>query len=195
MKQQRIQLPDNCCIIIRDLCATPQEVKAVFQLPLTQGQDILDGNDVLVTQKQLDVVQSICANELSYAFQRRVAALLHDPRTRDSFVVWVNTSAAMLDMFRSMKAIVGQCAFVNPLDPFLSGMFHMAASMDEVAGFLERLHQKFPQFDGLFFRGTRFLGEQQDVTPPPVSRVPSSVDVLSLSPEDERIYQLYKEQQ
>lgn len=120
--------------------------------------------------------------------------LLRDSRTRDSFVVWVNTAAAMLDMFRSMKALVGQCSFINEMDPFLAGMSHMADSMDEVAGFLERLHQKFPQFDGLFFRGTRFLEEQREDSPPPVIRVPSSVDVLSLSPEDEGIYKQFKEQ-
>ena len=167
----------------------------MFQLSMKQGRELIEGRPTMVTQQQLEVVQSICANELSYAFQRRIATLLRDPKTRDSFVVWVNTSAAMLDMFRSMKAIVGQCAFVNDLDPFLAGMSHMAFSMGEVDGFLQRLHQKFPQFDGLFVRGTRFLGERQDKVQPPVSRVPSSVDVLSLSPEDERIYQLFKEQQ
>lgn len=194
MKQQRVLLPESCCVIIRDICGRAEEVKAAFQLTLKQAQDILACRPVLVTKQQLDVVQSICTNELSYAFQRRIMTLLRDSRTRDSFVVWVNTAAAMLDMFKSMKALVGQCSFINEMDPFLAGMSHMTDSMDEVAGFLERLHQKFPQFDGLFFRGTRFLEEQTEDSPPPVIRVPSSVDVLSLSPEDEGIYKQFKEQ-
>lgn len=195
MKQQRIPLPENCGIIIRDLCATPEEVKAVFQLSLKDARDILDCYPVMLTQRQLDVVQSICTNEMSYAFQRRIVTLLRNSKTRDYFVVWVNTAAAMLDMFKSMKGLVGQCSFVNDLDPFLAGLSHMADSMDEVTGFLEQLHQKFPQFDGLFFRGTRFLEEKPVIEQPPVSRVPSSVDVLSLSPEDVRIYKQFKEQQ
>ena len=193
--KKRIPIPDSCKELILFLARTRQEAMRVFGLTQVQASALFSDQPVMVSSEQLDLVQSVCANELNYALPTRITALMRSPYQAQNFVLWVNCAATMLGMFKSIKAIQDQCSFVNPSDPFLASLYHMAASMDEVENFLEQLHQKCPQFDELFFRGTRFLDDSPKAAQPPVSRVPSSVDVLSLSPEDERVYEQFKEQQ
>lgn len=191
--KKRIPLPDTCRELIRYLAKSRQQAARAFCLTYDQACALFAEQPVMVSTEQLDLIQSVCANELNYALPARVTALMGNPYQAGNFVLWVNSAAAMLDMFRSIQAIQSQCSFVNPADPFLASLYHMAASMDEVEDFLEQLHRKCPQFDELFFRGTRFLDDSSQAAQPPVSRVPSSVDVLSLSPDDERIYEQFKE--
>lgn len=181
-------------MLIRYLCKNYREIQRVFQLPQVEAMNISVGRPASVTAQQLDIIRSICSNELNYAFATRIATWMQNDRYRPAFVAWVNTAAAMLDKFRSMQMLAGSSPFVAPEDPFLSPLYHLSSSMAEVAALLQQLHQKCPQFDGLFFRGTRFLDGDQTPPTPPVDRVPSSVEVLSLSPEDERMYQQFKEQ-
>lgn len=189
-----IPLPESCRNMIQFVCSCIKEAVASFGLSRRQAQAVLSNKPTKVTPEQLDLIQSVCANEIKYALPTRIESLIRTPQYSRNFVLWVNSAAAMLDMFRSIKAIQDQCHFINATDPFLVSLYHMAASMDEVEDFLVQLHRKCPQFDELFFRGTRFLETQPVAAQPPVSRVPSSVDVLSLSPEDERIYEQLKEQ-
>ena len=193
MSAKKIDLPEQLGTLIRYLCTTCAEIRNTFQLPAQVAEAVRRGDPVKVTAKQLDIIQSVCSNELNYAFSTRIQSLLQNEKTAAAFVAWVNTAAAMLDSFRTMQMLVGTAAFINKEDPFLSPLYHTAMSMNEVAGFLQQLHQKCPQFDGLFFRGTRFLDDEKVAQMPSMSRVPSSVDVLSLSPEDERMYQQFKE--
>lgn len=180
---------------MRYLCKNYREIQRVFQISQPEAMNISTGRPAMVTAQQLDIIRSVCSNELTYAFVTRVAALMQNDRYRAAFVAWVNTAAALLDSFRSMQTLAGSSPFVAQEDPFLSPLYHLSSSMDEVAALLQQLHQKCPQFDGLFFRGTRFLDGDQTTPMPSVNRVPSSVEVVSLSPEDERLYQQFKEQQ
>ena len=187
-------MPESCRNLIRYTTTSQRAAVKAFGLSQRQAAEVFSDKPVMVTAEQLDLIQSVCANEIKYALPTRIESLIRTPQYSRNFVLWVNSAAAMLDMFRSIKAIQDQSPFINGTDPFLISLYHMAASMDEVEDFLMQLHQKCPQFDELFFRGTRFLETQPAAAQPPVSRVPSSVDVLSLSPEDERIYEQLKEQ-
>ena len=195
MRDKKIALPEQLAVLMRYLCGTGSVIKRTFQLSRKNAEDVAAGRPIKVSAKQLDIIQSVCSNELNYAFATRIQLLMQNEKTAAAFVAWVNTAAAMLDSFRTTQMLVGLASFINKEDPFLCSLYHTAMSMDEVADFLQQLHQKCPQFDGLFFRGTRFLEDEQTSPVSPVNRVPSSVDILSLSPEDERIYQQFKEQQ
>ena len=178
------------------LCDSQADLKRVFMLSNRQVKPVWDGLPIKLPLEKIDLIRSVCFNQLRYALPTRISGIMGNDITRPVFILWVNTAAHMLDSFRSIKNAGYQNIVVNGMDPFLASLYHMAASMDEVAEFLEQLHQYCPQFDGLFFRGTRFLENSNADAEIPDYRVPSSVDVLSLSPEDERIYsQLSKESQ
>ena len=91
----------------------------------------------------------------------------------------------MIDVYDSMQSAADQCNFLNPMDPFLSGLYTMAAGIRETRELLIQIHQKCPQYDALFFSGTRLLETLKGM---PVDgsnvRVPESIDVFALSPED-----------
>jgi hypothetical protein len=160
-------------------------MKRAYSLSAKDARDILEHRPCFLTSDQVDLVQSICANELKYAIPTRVGRLMSHPVKGPAFAAWVNSAARMLDNLRSAQQVMAQGSFLNVLDPLLSSLANMAACMDEVAVLLEQLHRYCPQFDQLFFHGTRFLEGQSDNEQLPTDRVLSSVDVLSLSPEDE----------
>ena len=195
MSNKKIALPESIAVLMRYLCPTARELQRTFQISLNLAVNINRKRPVKVSAKQLDIIQSVCSNEINYAFSTRISTIMQSETSAPVFVAWVNTAAAMLDRFKSLQAFADASTFIAREDPFLAPLYHLSTSMDEVTAFLQQLHQKCPQFDGLFFRGTRFLDGEKASPTPPASRVPSSVDILSLSPEDERMYQQFKEQQ
>jgi hypothetical protein len=195
--KQLHRLHRNLAASIRLLGLNAQEIAEGFQISREQAKKILIGRPVWLEQSQLDIVTSVLRNQLPYALPARIGRLLNNDKTRQSFVTWVHSAALMMDVYDSMQDIQDQCDFINPMDPFLAGLYTVDAGMRETRQLLIQIHQKCPQFDSLFFYGTRFLerikGIEKDA---PDTRVPSSVDVLLLSPEDSKIREtLLKEQQ
>lgn len=186
--QTHVQLPESCCDIIRSICATQHDMMRIFSLQSEHTSAIAHYQPVMVTPERADLIQAICLNEIKYALPTRINAIMLDPKRGAAFTLWVNTAARMLDSFRNVQQPLAQRSFLNGLDPLFASLAHMATSMSEVETFLEQLHLYCPQFDELFFRGTRFLEEQSEDTPTTPDRVSSSVDVLALSPEDAEIY-------
>ena len=186
MKQ--VQLPDSCCDIIRSLCSTKAEMHRVFGIDNNIAGAILSFQPVMVTPQRADLIQSICMNELKYAIPARVNAIMKDPKRAGLFALWVNTAARMMDSFRNVQEAGIHESFMTGCDALLSSLVHMTASMYEVEPLLEHLHRYCPQFDQLFFHGTRFLERQSESAEMLPDRVLSSVDVLALSPEDAETY-------
>lgn len=172
---------------MRAICSTATELTRTFKLSNKECKAIWHDQPLQVTEKRAEVLQSICANELKYALPARLAKIMKDPEQAVRFALWVNSAALMLDNFRMVQGTERQSSFVNSYDPFFVHFWHLAATMDEVDKLLMQIHQFCPQFDETFFRGTRFLQDHQ-TDAPVVNRVPLSVDVMSLSPADEKVY-------
>lgn len=173
---------------MRAMCQSKSDMTKTFRLSQREANELWDGRSIQVYEKRADLLQSICLNELKYALPARLAKILKDPEQAVRFALWVNSAALMLDNFRKAQETMEQCSFVNCNDPFFVPFWHLAATMDEVDNLLQQIHQFCPQFDEAFFRGTRFLqAHQTDALVE--NRVPLSVDVLSLSPTDEKVYQ------
>jgi len=157
----------------------------VFQLPKATAAAVMAGKPVKVTKNTLEIVESILTRELQYAFSARILKAMETDSGRKNLLLWVHTAAAMVCMFRSLKSVRAATNFVNGYDPFMAPLNSMYNVLDEVEKFLYRIHENLPQFDEQFFSGTGFL-RPDEVTLPMVEkqRVPSSVDVLSLSKKD-----------
>ena len=196
MPKKKVKLPGRLAEAIRYICSSSEEVAAAFHLPPGVSKAIMKGRPVELEKDELEYVEAILANELRYGFKLRILQLLHDQEKRKLLLQWVHTTAAMICMFRSLKSIQTASNFVNGFDPFLSPLNSMVNVMNEVESFLYRIHEEMPQFDEQFFSGTGFLSPQEIVLlPAGAQRVPSCVDVLSLSKEDEvRRNQLKQEQ-
>ena len=162
-----------------------KEIAEAFSISIVQARKILDGRPVFLEQNQIDIIQSVLKNQLQYALSARVERLLNNEKTRKSFVVWVHSAALMIDIYDSMQSAADQCNFINPMDPFLSGLYTMDAGIRETRELLSQIHQKCPQYDALFFHGTRLLEAFKGMsTDSQNARVPASIDVFALSPED-----------
>ena len=172
---------------MRAMCQSKQDMIRTFQLRPSDAAAIWDGHSILVTSRRSELLQSICLNELKYALPARIAKIAKDPEQMVRFALWVNSAALMLDNFRMAQETARQSKFVNCDDPFFAPFWHLDATMTEVENLLQQLHRFCPQFDEAFFRGTRFLQEHQ-TDAPVVDRVPLCVEVLSLSPTDEKVY-------
>ena len=182
------RLHRNMAASIRLLGLNSQEIAEAFQISRTQAKKICDGRPVYLEQSQLDIVTSVLRNQLPYALPARIGRLLNNEKTRQPFVAWVHSAAMMMDVYDCLQPHADQCDFINPMDPFLAGMYTVDAGMRETRELLVQIHQKCPQFDELFFHGTRFLETLQDMpTEAPATRVPSSVDIFALSPEDAKL--------
>lgn len=188
MSKQRI--PKKFAMLARSLCPSKEEMATTFSLPATKASKLLAGEKIEVTEEELQIIASVLSNQLRYAFPARVTALIEDAECRKNFLLWVHTAAEIISMFRRLKAIRNECKFVNGFDPFLAPMNSLSLAVDEVETFLNQLHEDLPSFDELFFSGTRFLdpNEMQNFAGKTI-RVPSSVDVISLSPSDKKRYE------
>ena len=182
------KLPEALLNALRAFCSSYKEAEAVFTLSRKQSKDLMAGKPIKVTDQQKDLIVSVLSNHLRYALASRIQALLEDPKACQAFLLWVHTAADMVDMFRRLKAIRDQCKFINGFDPFLASMNSLALAMAEVEKFLNQLHENLPWFDEHFFGGTSFLAQQETVIPIIAKRVPTSVDILSLSPNDRKRY-------
>ena len=167
MKAKIHRLHRNLAASIRLLGLSCREVSEAFQISMAQAKKILDGRPVYLEQSQLDIVTSVLRNQLPYALPARIGRLLNNPKTRQSFVSWVHSMAMMLDVYETLQNTQDQCDFINPMDPFLSGLYTVDVGMRETRQLLVQIHEKCPQFDQLFFYGTRFLerfqGIQKDI--------------------------------
>ena len=187
MSKQRI--PKKLALLARSQCSSPEEAASVFNLPLKEAKILMKGDDLKVTEEEMQVIVSVLSNQLRYAFPTRIKTIIEDGKMRKQFLLWVHTAADMIDMFRRLKAIRNECKFINGFDPFLAPMNSLALAMDEVETLLNQLHEDLPIFDELFFSGTRFLDPQEmQIMRATTVRVPSSVDVISLSPSDMERY-------
>ena len=191
------RLHRNLAAGIRFLGFNAREISETFQISLAQAKKVLEGKQILLEPQQIDIVQSVLRNQISYALSARIERLLNNPKTRKSFVLWVHSAACMLDIYEAMQVSEDQCDFINPMDPILAGLYTIDIGMKETRHLLTQIHQKCPQFDELFFHGTRLLETFRSIPHDVVqSRVPTSLDVLTLSPEDVKIREnLLKEQQ
>ena len=191
------RLHRNFAAGIRFLGFNAGEIAATFQISVAQAKKILDGRPVFLKPQQIDIVQSVLRNQMSYAIPARVDRLLNNPKTRKSFVVWVHSVARMLDIYEELQILEDQENFLNPMDPMLTSFYTINNGMREARQLLIQIHQKCPQFDELFFHGTRLLETFHSIPQDALqNRVPASVDILTLSPEDARIREnLLKEQQ
>ena len=172
---------------------SPKEISEAFQLSITHAKKIIEGRPVFLEQQQLDIITSVLKNQLQYALPARIERLLNNDKTRQSFITWVHSAAMMMDVYDSMQTHVDQCDFLNPSDPFLSGLYTVDAGMRETRELLLQIHQKCPQYDALFFHGTRLLESLKDVPKErPEGRVPMSIDVLALSPEDAKAREILR---
>jgi hypothetical protein len=187
MAKNKVLLPASCRNMMRAICSTATEMTRTFKLSNKECTAIWHDQPLQVTEKRAEVLQSICVNELKYALPARLAKIMKDPEQAVRFALWVNSAALMLDNFRMVQGTERQSSFVNSYDPFFVHFWHLAATMNEVEKLLLQIHQFCPQFDETFFRGTRFLQDHQ-TDAPVVNRVPLSVDVMSLSPADEKVY-------
>lgn len=174
-----------------------REISEAFQVSMAHAKKILEGRPVFLEQQQLDIISSVLKNHLQYALPARVERLLNNDKTRHSFIAWVHSAALMMDIYDSMQTHVDQCDFLNPNDPFLTGLYTVDAGMRETRELLLQIHQKCPQYDALFFHGTRLLETFQGVDiGTSRDRVPTSIDIFALSPEDAKAREtLVKEQQ
>jgi hypothetical protein len=194
-QQKKKALPGACATVIRFLCDTPKQAKFMLQLKPSQFRDIMDGKKVMVTQEQFSIIESVCKNQLKYALPIRILHILQDDKLRQLFVSWVNTAAHMLDSFMSIKDTQDQCVFINQFDPWLSGLYDMAESMSWVESLLLHIHQTMPEFDELFFHGTRFYDSLKGIkVEAEKGPVISSYDVASLSPVDEATFNKLKQE-
>ena len=191
------RLHRNFAAGIRFLGFNAGEIAATFQISVAQAKKILDGRPVFLKPQQIDIIQSVLRNQMSYAIPARVDRLLNNQKTRKSFVVWVHSVARMLDVYEELQILEDQENFLNPMDPMLTSFYTINNGMREARQLLIQIHQKCPQFDELFFHGTRLLETFHSIPQDAFqNRVPASVDVLTLSPEDARIREnLLKEQQ
>ena len=191
------RLHRNFAAGIRFLGFNAGEIAATFQISVAQAKKILDGRPVFLKPQQISIIQSVLRNQMSYAIPARVDRLLNNPKTRKSFVVWVHSVARMLDVYEELQILEDQENFLNPMDPMLTSFYTINNGMREARQLLIQIHQKCPQFDELFFHGTRLLETFHSIPQDAFqNRVPASVDVLTLSPEDARIREnLLKEQQ
>ena len=184
----RHKLHRNLANSMRFLCDSVQDMAAVFSISPAQAKKILEGRPVFMPQDSIDIIKSVLRNQLQYALPARINRLLDNQKTRLPFIAWVHSMACMMDIYDTLQPYQDQCDFLNCADPFLIGLYTVDAGMREVRQLLVQIHQKCPQYDALFFHGTRLLEGLKGIkTDAPELRVPSSVDVLSLSPEDERI--------
>ena len=182
---ERHRLHRNLVQGILLLGLSPKEISDAFQISTVQANKILNGRPVFLEQQQLDIISSVLKNQLQYALSARVERLMNNEKTRKSFVAWVHSAALMMDIYDGMQPYADQCNFLNPMDPFLTGLYTVDAGMRETRELLRQIHQKCPQFDELFFHGTRLLETFQGVdSENSRDRVPASIDIFALSPED-----------
>ena len=144
---------------IRLLGLNNREISEAFQISLSQAKKIMEGRPVFLTDDQQDIVKSVLRNQLPYALPARVNRLLNSEKTRIPFIAWVHSVALMLDVYADLQPYKDQCDFINYMDPFLSGLYTVDNGMREVRQLLIQIHEKCPQFDELFFHGTRFPNE------------------------------------
>jgi len=178
-------MPVRLAEAIRLICSSAEDARNLFQLPPKAAKDIMSGKEIKVPKDVVEYVEAVLSHELEYALSARILQLLKDPEKRQLLLQWVHMAVAQVCMFRSMKAIRNESNFVNGFDPFMAPLNSMANAIDEVERFLYQLHENLPQFDEQFFSGTSFL-ERDEIasTPACAKRVPSRVDVLTLSPKD-----------
>ena len=143
---ERHRLHRNLTTGILLLGLSAKEIAEAFSLSITHAKKILEGHPVFLEQRQIDIIQSVLKNQLQYALSARVERLLNNEKTRKSFVAWVHSAALMVDVYDSMQSAADQCNFLNPMDPFLSGLYTMAAGIRETRELLVQIHQKCPQY-------------------------------------------------
>ena len=188
MSMKGIKIHKTLADGIRMLGLSAQETADAMQISVYQAKRVLAGETIILTQDQVDIIKSVLKNQLSYALSARIERLLNSDKTRQPFVAWVHSAAQMLDVYETLQTYQNQCNFINCMDPFLTGLYTVDVGMRETRNLLIQIHKKCPQFDQLFFYGTRFLETLQGIpSDVPRCRVPTSIDVFALSPEDAKI--------
>ena len=190
---ERHRLHRNLTNGILLLGLSAKEIAEAFSLSMSHAKKIMEGRPVFLEQGQIDIIQSVLKNQLQYALSARVERLMNNEKTRKSFVAWVHSAALMMDIYDGMQPYANQCNFLNPMDPFLTGLYTVDAGMRETRELLRQIHQKCPQYDALFFHGTRLLETFQGVNSEKSrDRVPASIDIFALSPEDAKAREILR---
>ena len=127
-----------------------------LQIPISSVRRILEGKRVNMEKDRYRLIRENLKGTQRFSLENRFVILARTPANFGDYATRVNLTAKVLDILEPyVYTKNGESEFFKS-DPLWSSLLDFVVAAKNVRETLNFLHSRFPQYDDLFFGGTRF---------------------------------------